>query len=149
LIEPYVKNDALQDCPTTAKPGNLGPSDMPFFRSYGWNFKYLGGYGVPDPSLGAIGKPSETVLFADTYAGLPSPYERVGYYALYAPSYFNPPYPSLPDWYELKYVAGKEYWGRMTQRHTGGANVAWVDGHVKFMRLPGAITKDDDLWDLN
>jgi prepilin-type N-terminal cleavage/methylation domain-containing protein/prepilin-type processing-associated H-X9-DG protein len=147
LLDPYVKNEQLQDCPTTARPSNLGPSDIPFFRSYGWNFLYLGGYGVPNASLGAINAPAETVMMVDTFAGLPAPYERVGYYAAYAPSYFNPPYPLTENWWELRYIAGKEYWGRMTQRHTGGANVAWVDGHVKYARLPGAITFNDLFWD--
>jgi prepilin-type processing-associated H-X9-DG protein len=37
----------------------------------------------------------------------------------------------------------------MTQRHFDGANVAYADGHVKWSKLPGVLTKDDVLWDLN
>jgi prepilin-type N-terminal cleavage/methylation domain-containing protein/prepilin-type processing-associated H-X9-DG protein len=145
LVEPYVKSDALQDCPTTTKPGNLGPNDMPFFRSYGWNFLYLGGYGVPPASLAAVQSPADTVLMADTYSGLAAPYQNTGYYALYAPSYFA----GVNDWWELKNIPGREYWGRITNRHQGGANVAFVDGHTKWARLPGTITRDNTLWDLN
>jgi prepilin-type processing-associated H-X9-DG protein len=117
---------------------------MPFFRSYGWNFRYLGGYGIVPPSLAAVAAPSDTVMMADTYSGLAAPYQNTGYYALYAPSYFV----NDLNWWELKTLPGKEYWGRITQRHSGGANVLWVDGHTKWVRLPGTIIRDDTLWDL-
>ena len=48
---------------------------------------------------------------------------------------------------ELTYVKGGEYYGRITQRHNGGAIVAWVDGHVRWMKLPGPITQDNSLWE--
>lgn len=39
--------------------------------------------------------------------------------------------------------------GKMVQRHFDGANVAYVDGHVKCSKLPGILTKDNTMWDLN
>jgi prepilin-type processing-associated H-X9-DG protein len=38
------------------------------------------------------------------------------------------------------------YTGRVAQRHFEGANIAYVDGHVKFVNFPGPVTQDDTLW---
>ena len=84
--------------------------------------------------------------------GLSGNLDRQGYFGAYAPSYFDPPAGAwgikLDNWWELRYVKGGEYWGRITQRHSGGANVVWVDGHVRWVKLPGSITQDNSLWDL-
>jgi prepilin-type N-terminal cleavage/methylation domain-containing protein/prepilin-type processing-associated H-X9-DG protein len=162
LLEPYVKSgkvetgaDRLEDCPTTRPPNVkvIGTINLPFFRSYGWNFLYLGvpDWGVPNPTIAEVKSPAETVMFCDTYAGLPAPNQLAGYYGAYAPSYFGAkPWPAgktIDNWWELNYVKGGEYYGRITQRHNGGAIVAWVDGHVGWKKLPGPITQDNSLWD--
>lgn len=147
LLYPYTKADALQDCPTTTDTrGLLGRGDWQFFRSYGYNVYYL----QTGTSLAHLGTPTETVLICDTYNGYPpGPYFHMGYYQAYPPLYLNATWGPGKDsgWWEHKYIPGFAGWGRITQRHQGGANVSWVDGHAKWMRLPGVITREDTLWD--
>jgi prepilin-type processing-associated H-X9-DG protein len=154
LLYPYTKNDNLADCPSLGDPRKLlGKNDWPFYRSYGWNYQYLGGTYVQTwVSLAAVASPADTVMFAESTEGRPS----WGYYAIINPkSLQNDKRLTLaivndPDFYK---GSGKypqyNYFGRMCSRHNDGANVAWVDGHVKWMRMPGPITANDDLWDLN
>ncbi len=133
LLTPYIKSKQLYRCPNAIVP-DFPDSDASLFNSYGYN-TYLGdGGGV---ALASIQSPSETVMFADDLADSISTY---GYYALSRPSAL------AGAWWELKASAGS---GRMTQRHFDGANVAYADGHVKWSKLPGVLTKDDALWDLN
>ena len=40
------------------------------------------------------------------------------------------------------------YFGRLARRHDEGANVTFCDSHVKWVRVPGPITANDTLWDL-
>jgi prepilin-type N-terminal cleavage/methylation domain-containing protein/prepilin-type processing-associated H-X9-DG protein len=134
LLMPYTKSKQLYRCPNVTDPG-FGDSDASLFNSYGYNI-YLG---VDDGgvALASIQSPSETVMFADDLSGDGPNY---GYYRLYPPSLLT------GAWWELKTSAG---YGKMTQRHFDGANVAYADGHVKWSKLPGVLTKDDVLWDLN
>jgi prepilin-type N-terminal cleavage/methylation domain-containing protein/prepilin-type processing-associated H-X9-DG protein len=152
LLQPYVKNENLADCPSVGDPRKgLGANDHPFFRSYGWNYAYLGGhYTGRWVSMAAMNSPADTVMFGDSTEGRPT----WGYYVMYSPdtlrrdSRIGPAKVNSEAFWQGKNNQDL-YFGRIAQRHTGGANVAWCDGHVKFMRVPGTITADDQLWDLN
>jgi len=139
ILQPYLKSDQLLDCPNTKaytenKAGD--PQSYYLYRSYGYNI-YLGGDGG-SISLAAIGTPSETVMFADNLSSDAN--TNYGFWEL------NPP----------SSCAGTNWWlltshgcsGGIVQRHFDGASVAYADGHVKWSKLPGILTKDDTLWDL-
>lgn len=139
LISPYVKSDQLFSCPN--EPGidrAKTNGDYWLFRAYGLN-----GYVSPandGKALAAIASPSETVLLGDNQAQDGG--TTYGYFALRAPSACTG-----ANWWELKTAAGSDA-GKLVQRHFDGANIAYVDGHVKWAKLPGPITQNDTLWDL-
>jgi prepilin-type N-terminal cleavage/methylation domain-containing protein/prepilin-type processing-associated H-X9-DG protein len=114
VIQPYIKNNQVFYCPSdsihnkTVAPsfGNI---------SYGWNYYWLtlqGGavaYGAAGAGLPAVQSPSETVMIADSgMSNNTLPYVVYPWYSGYFP---------VPI-------------------HNTGANVAFVDGHSKWMKAP-------------
>ena len=121
LIYPYVKNVQVFRCPS--KPSA--------WTGYGYNYYYLGAnpsgttvtYVAP---LSHIAKPAETIAIADA-----------ANYLIYPPHlYGSTPSPgnSLYD---------RNFGGC---RHNGGANLAFCDGHAKWMGATGYLYSDE-LWD--
>lgn len=148
LLQPYVKSNQVFDCPNVQVVTFGDPQSNYLYRSYGYN-AYLNktpaadwtvddrGSGI---ALARIQSPSQTVMFADN---LSEDGPNYGYVLLIPPSWLS----GVPGaWWELKTGAGN---GRIIQRHFDGANVAYVDGHVKWSKLPGALTQDNTLWDLD
>jgi prepilin-type N-terminal cleavage/methylation domain-containing protein/prepilin-type processing-associated H-X9-DG protein len=136
VVQPYIKNNQVFYCPSdsihnkTVAPsfGNI---------SYGWNYYWLtlqGGavaYGSAGSGLPAVQSPSETVMLADSgKANNTLPYVIYPWFAGYHP----------------------------VAIHGGGANVAFVDGHSKWMKAPEppatvapplvSAAPDATLWDL-
>jgi prepilin-type N-terminal cleavage/methylation domain-containing protein/prepilin-type processing-associated H-X9-DG protein len=148
---PYMKNAAFTGCPsmgelTATVSSGYGPTD------YGYNVGYVGGYnGVfaaqasspvyskmsYDPvKLAKLETPTETVLFADS--GWVAGGQVARYPWLLAPSAPGTGAGSNP---KANY---------MHARHLETCNVAFVDGHVKAMKLKfmnannmGVITRGD------
>lgn len=119
MVQPYAKSTQIGFCPSDSSVTASSPLSY-INVSYGYNYVYLSGV-----ALAAINTPAETLIFTDKDAP-PGSGTSVRYvihqsYAPYAP----------------------------TARHFDGANFAFVDGHSKFMRLPGEVMKDTTLWDLN
>jgi prepilin-type N-terminal cleavage/methylation domain-containing protein/prepilin-type processing-associated H-X9-DG protein len=153
LLQPYVKNESLADCASLGDPrALLGRNDWVYYRSYGWNWDYLGGfYARKWIPLASINAPADTMMFADSTEGRPA----WGYYALSSPDTLRrdkrigPELLEDPSFYEGNDRFPKlEYVGRIARRHAEGANIAFCDGHVRWMRVPGPITANDTLWDL-
>lgn len=139
LLSPYTKSDQLFNCPNAkawTEDKVTYPQDYYLYRSYGLN-NYLGIVG--GVALAQVASPAETVMFADNLNG--DNLTTYGLWRMTAPSV-----QTATNWWELK---GGTVGGRITQRHFDGANVAYADGHVKWAKLPGPITQDDTLWDLN
>ncbi|NCO34171.1 MAG: hypothetical protein GW893_09965 [Armatimonadetes bacterium] len=82
-------------------------------------------YGQPTAAFADIKQPAETVMLADT--------ARNSLHYVLSCGYDNPP--------------GTTY--GPSSIHNGGANAAFVNGHVKWMKIPGDITKDASLCDCN
>lgn len=125
----YMKNSSFSACPSFNGRNEIatayGETD------YGYNVGYVGGYGpassghlanrYPDARttkeaahLSRITVPAQTVLFAD------------------AVMMSNPPLQRWPWLYSPSAGAGNS---AMHFRHLNTANVAFVDGHVKAMKL--------------
>jgi len=109
LLQPYVKNVQLFDCPSTRRtimPDNPSPSDNSHRgrAEYGFCYAYL-----YHQALAAVQKPAETVCWSEGNATY-----------LFAPSSCVGTNPGRRREYD--------------PRHNEGLNVGWCDGHVKWMR---------------
>jgi len=113
LLQPYMKNVQIQDCPT-AKHLDGGGTLTNSLLAYGLNENLHPSSGPA--TLAAMAAPADTVLMADAanLSGTAS-----NFYPSRFPSLRRPSNPFRPN------VHG---------RHSGFANVLWCDGHAKAMK---------------
>jgi len=132
-VQPYVRNRSLLICPssdTGDKQAELSPERQASYAFNAWlsppDLTDFGGARGEPAALGAVGDPSATILLCDAgYSNAPVALD----YDHYAPLAMQEQ--PLP-----------------TERHQGGANFAFVDGHVK--KMPESATRSPDyLWDLH
>ena len=130
LIQPYMKSTQIEDCPSAPEVEATAINTPPV--AYGYNYTYLtkdnGGtfYRLPI-GMAAIESPSETVMLTDG-ASWNSGAQKWG----------RPGYAPGP-------AAG---YVRIHARHSGMANVLWVDGHVKAMKVSYAVSSADEAHEL-
>jgi len=120
FLQPYVKNMNVVECPSTKA------------RSYGWNYRYL-----DHRPMAALAVPAETVMFCDVKRCINSSGGYSWNISLSAPSYFAPstmPPAPFSDEDELPLTGDSHHSPRARGTHNGGPEVAFVDGHVKWMR---------------
>lgn len=127
FVQPYVKNAQIVYCPSTNA------------KSYGYNMDYLDWQ-----PLANIQSPSETVMICDVKRCL------TGYdLSVRKPSTFGSPVP-MPanDEDDQPVSTDPAYSPRARGVHNGGANVAFVDGHVKWMKTSSFYYSQNptDLW---
>jgi prepilin-type processing-associated H-X9-DG protein len=151
LIYPYVKSSQVFVCPNT-------PDATPMGRNvaYGYNYHYLN-YSRETPGEtpyfaheASIEMPAEMVSMADSQGtGEVEPYLRAGEanadnrvlnhgYSLDPPQLPTLPATRTPS-------SGTNLFSKVSDRHMGGANVAWVDGHVKWMKRD-LLMRDNTYW---
>jgi len=103
VLEPYVKNREIRYCPSDNYRSGYG-------INYGYNCYYLrtSDWGQPEGAtkLGEITKPAETIIAGET---------KLGLYVLYNPT------------------VTKYEWGYCYDRHNGGSNYSFCDGHAKWV----------------
>jgi len=104
-LEPYVKNLQIFECPSRRDSGAQ--------YSYGYNYVYC-----DNRSLGEFVSPAETVMFVDCGVNDNAPPTRVNYNHCNRPSQDTYVYICRPD-----------------PRHNDGCNIAWIDGHSKWMTV--------------
>ncbi|MCX7597378.1 MAG: DUF1559 domain-containing protein [Armatimonadetes bacterium] len=137
LVQPYIKNAQLFRCPSGASPGGWPLPNPPFNGGVTWTWDMLSyGQGTwaacsttppwekPGYSLGEYQYPSQSVLAADAAHhddGGANAYKIA--YARVCAAGCNP---------SLQLEANT--------RHNGGANIAFVDGHVKFFSALSIIS---------
>jgi prepilin-type N-terminal cleavage/methylation domain-containing protein/prepilin-type processing-associated H-X9-DG protein len=153
LIYPYVKSSQVYVCPNT-------PDAKPMGRNvaYGYNYHYLnysretGGqvpYFAHDAS---IQNPAETIAIADSDGtGTAEPYlvasnpeitSTPDKFLNHAYSLDPPQLPTLPA---TRTSSTGGLYSKISERHLGGSNVAWVDGHVKWMKRE-MLMRDNTYW---
>ena len=120
FIMPYVKNTQLWSCPS--QPGNLGFGLDP---AYGYN-KFLSRV-----KLGRLQYPAQIVLFADSYGIRWFPYSVSGGCCFGGQAWHH----RIGHCVEAEGTDGP---------HNGGANIAFADGHVKWMSIRSIPDEDDD-----
>jgi len=123
VIAPYVKNLQIFICPS-APTSWIG---------YGWNYDVLGygssSYCMPCP-IARLQRPAETLMFVDA-----------GNYVVYHPTrygyqWFDPP--TGNDLFNYNYQG---------VRHNEGSNIAFCDGHAKWMRGSEWLVAGYGLWE--
>ena len=133
LVDPYVKNKQIWNCPSTNIP--LKDSAGKPVCHYGFNTFYLNKSAsgavinpanpydlnnAPGVFLAAVSTPAHTALMADALGVTNLP-------ANHSSTYLLPP----------SHINDESYWGRPEARHCGGVNVGFVDGHVEWFRPDG------------
>jgi prepilin-type N-terminal cleavage/methylation domain-containing protein/prepilin-type processing-associated H-X9-DG protein len=134
-ITPYLKADKIYSCPSLNVTTTTFAAVPNRVVGYGVNAGTHVFPNYPDPaiSLAAFATPAGVLMMCDSAFQDPT-YGNSGYPVVYCP---------------LRTVAGVVN-GAVAARHFGGANVAFLDGHVRFIKLEQIIQggKDPaiDLW---
>jgi len=151
LLDPYIKRgenaalfkkDYRAERSVWVDPGKVGSSNR---AGYGHNWSVLGGgyFSTAKPGSGTKAGSGRIIPFSLPLAAVEHPADTIEVACCTA--YANNPnvddtadgfdalYP--PDW-----AKGQPYWGDISGRHGGGANVLFVDGHVRWLRRENAFT---------
>jgi len=161
LLQPYIKSLTMMVDTGMGDAANVwgsGPNawygNQNRFPQYGYNYMFLGpwyncDYGLARNNSAAV-KPAETVMFTTSQEYSQTP--TIGWYASNAPGAWPviAPAPFACIWYfgsNLSPAGATGNWsannpasvGRITSSvetkiYNQGANVAWVDGHAKYLK---------------
>jgi len=170
VLQPYVKNVGIFVCPSLPQ-SQMAFQQVGAQRgrniSYGYNYQYLGnsrpfaqGGNVP-VSDAVIQVPAQTIAIADSdgtggYYFSPLPYDAgttacnvIGNHGYSLDPPFLPTrsigFPSSGCTSPPVDFPGKQGFSRISARHQGGANVAFCDGHVKWLKRE-TLEKDNSHW---
>lgn len=119
-IKPYLKNDLVLVCPSAPKRSD----GKPHWCTYGLNFWYLNkttGDITTGVSTSDVHQTTATVELCEVARGDGNNYANVSSdYVAYSPG---------------ATASAMQYVNRPGDWHNGGCNVAFVDGHVRLMKL--------------
>ncbi len=121
LTDPYVKNKDIWHCPSSGV--KKADADGRITTHFGYNVRYLTTINAffsnanshNAVSLAAVERPTETILLADAKASKKDSWCGDDGKFLLPPS-----------------EADAHCWGRPSFPHNEGANILWLDGHVKW-----------------
>jgi prepilin-type N-terminal cleavage/methylation domain-containing protein/prepilin-type processing-associated H-X9-DG protein len=137
LQEPYLKNKDIFSCPSRddIKYDHTNPANKnaPVYVTYGQNYWTETAIYYKDTTDSVITRPAETVLYMEDGGSKAHP--SLGWYLSY-PSYYGGVAARTSSAYGFDYkdANGGEALARATDRHNGGLNITWADGHAKWMR---------------
>ncbi len=133
LLEPYIKNTAIFDCPSSGRKFDGSSS---YSVSYGGNvFAMTYPLNVWIYTMSSFTRPAETAIFGDACRAHPTDPEALEYAGHY-----------LVQLHPLATHASNR--GKWACRHNGGANCAYADGHAKWTALSAIpqITTSSVFW---
>lgn len=134
LVDPYAKSSGIYVCPDRSDIDWTGPTDGRV--AYGINY-WLSARYYRDATMAGVKRPAETVFIGETGSTVKQP-GLGGYYLCY-PSYYGASTARTSGIYGLDYynaALNPPYApARLTDRHNGGLNVLWADGHAKWISL--------------
>ena len=161
MIMPYVKNLGVFRCPSLPQPQEPDPIS-PLYTGYGHNHDFLG-WGLPGVHMSQVKAPADTVYFTDygEYNG-----DWATFVANPDTEAFSAPSRGCPDCIRAypqctACPGGAGCCGdadTIVNRHSGMANIGFLDGHVKAMRVSQAVPPflntalrggPTDIWDTN
>ncbi|NUP98382.1 MAG: DUF1559 domain-containing protein [Armatimonadetes bacterium] len=125
LVQPYIKNAQVIMCPSTKA------------LSYGYHQGKDANNGLNLRALAQVGSPAETVMIAECKRANNTSGGTSYDLSVWQPSGFpSNAMPAAPfdDEDEMPLASDAVYNPRPRGLHNGGAQIAWVDGHVKWMR---------------
>ncbi|HVK04182.1 MAG TPA: DUF1559 domain-containing protein [Armatimonadaceae bacterium] len=136
MIEPYTKNRQIYICPSRSDMV-YGGTNTSYYISYGLNY-WMNSWYYPPGKVGLpmndIARPAETVWILETGNATNTPGR--GFYQAYA-SYYGGVLLRTNATYGFDYrnpTTGLYADARLTDRHNGGLNVVWGDGHAKWIK---------------
>ena len=125
LIYPYVKNDAVYRCPSDSNP--LSPAGTGGKKiSYLPNYAVLSAARFAPLSLAVFETPADMIALTEMYTG-PKAANKQGYHFYDGSGNPRTPANILADPNVKLRVA--------TERHSGGMNNVFLDGHAKWHKL--------------
>jgi prepilin-type N-terminal cleavage/methylation domain-containing protein/prepilin-type processing-associated H-X9-DG protein len=159
-IQPYVKNNGVLHCPadnvtnaqrtfSDALPGEQNRPGLPAL-SYGanWDMMSAATFGEPEARIAAVAYPALTLLVSDCT----EPWA-------FGPVYVDTDYQGCTDskgvrWSHIAYANGPPvavsftvcHGGRSGmghERHGDGSNIAYMDGHVHFLRADAFVNRSE------
>jgi len=123
-IYPYVNNPQVFACPSN--PQNFAFSAA---TDYSYAYNYYGGGRINHRKLALIKRPAELLVLVDSFSYIANPFSPPG---------ADPSLKTSPSGHY--YRDGVKAW------HNDGSNVAFADGHSKWMKYSVIIT-NEDMWD--
>lgn len=130
LVQPYVRNEQIFHCPS-ADGTNMSTG------GYGANYRHVllpcNWPGELPRRLNDIQRPSSILLAVDSHGGTGTSETRQGSWVALCPDC------------ELPTCAPLHNYG-IASRHNEGANVLYMDGHVKWERYDRILANVGDMW---
>jgi prepilin-type N-terminal cleavage/methylation domain-containing protein/prepilin-type processing-associated H-X9-DG protein len=131
LIQPYLKNYQVLRCPSASGAAPVSTqSDAAWWMSYAINYRTGGDYGgwngwfTAPAKLSALAFPASTIYLMDASPAC-NDNCRFADNGAWPEAWTYPPSQQQKDWGDANGYAA---------RHQGGANYAFMDGHVKYMK---------------
>jgi prepilin-type N-terminal cleavage/methylation domain-containing protein/prepilin-type processing-associated H-X9-DG protein len=141
-LDPYVRNRQIRFCPS-----DPDKSDPQLWGSYLMNALLT----VGGRFMGSVEKPAETILMAErarNWASLPDHDpndEFTPYYDLCYDSFVNTGGSTGGNWNSGTITWPPVFKARLdTERHNGGANYGFLDGHAKWLRWEQTVASASD-----
>jgi prepilin-type processing-associated H-X9-DG protein len=136
LLDPYIKTTQISFCPSQADPASGTP-----YVGYGYNARLAATLmlGVPTPApvvaLAEIKEPAGMVMFGDDTYGNRTLYTPGQGRTVWGQNFTSPPNISTAQLVDRAITPGGNF---PIGRHSEGVNMAYCDGHVKWVK-PEAI----------
>jgi len=154
-MQPYISNWSIFVCPTVGKPDSTNVnSDYIGQGGYGYNYSHMAHCCLGNPNFGGYNhanafrlsqyqKPAETMVMGDGQGTCTS----------YAPTTTSSTiacWLCMPDTFPANGGHGgcNAYpWNKWANRHNGGGNYGFMDGHAKWVNLNSTLgqTRDNNL----